>query len=318
VSRREDHEFPPEQQAICDRARRLEWWSLAYTASAASLMYVTMGTSQAMRTNFFDDVISMVPAIAFLLAMKIAVLAPRPRFPYGFHTAVSIGYLTASLALLAMGSFLLIEAAVKLIADERTTIGGMTLFGQTVWAGWPMLLALVYGSVPTFFLGRAKLALAPRIHDKILFADAQMMKADWMAGTATAFGVLGVGLGYWWADPVAAALVSLGILHDGAINVANAVTDLMKERPKKTDGSGLEPLPEELEKRLQEVDWVQAAEVRLREDGHVFFGEAYIVPRGGRAAVDQIARAVDHATSLNWRLHDVTVMLVERLPRERS
>jgi hypothetical protein len=40
--------------------------------------------------------------------------------------------------------------------------------------------------------------------------------------------------------------------------------------------------------------------VRLREDGHVFFGEAYIVPRGGRAGVDQIARAVDHAMSLNW------------------
>ena len=33
-------------------------------------------------------------------------------------------------------------------------------------------------------------------------------------------------------------------------------------------------------------DWVQVAEVRLREDGHVFFGEAYIVPRGGRAGVD--------------------------------
>ena len=162
---------------------------------------------------------------------------PRPRYPYGFHTAVSIGYLTASLALLAMGSFLLIEAAVKLIADERTTIGGMTLFGQNIWAGWPMLLALIYGSVPSFFLGRAKLALAPRIHDKILFADAQMMKADRMAGTATALGVLGVGLGYWWADPVAAGLVSLDILHDGATNVANAVTDLMNERPKKTDGS---------------------------------------------------------------------------------
>jgi divalent metal cation (Fe/Co/Zn/Cd) transporter len=281
-------------------------------------MYVTMGTSQAMRTNFFDDVISLVPAIAFLVAMKVAVRPPSRRFRYGFHTAVSIGYLTASLALLAMGLFLLIEAAIKLIAGERTTIGGMTLFGQTFWAGWPMLLAVVYGSVPSFFLGRAKLRLAPQIHDKILFADAQMMKADWMAGTATAVGVLGVGLGYWWADPVAAALVSLDILHDGATNVANAVTDLMKERPKKTDGSGLEPLPEELERRLVELDWVEKAEVRLREDGHVFFGEAYIVPGGARAGADQIANAVDHAKALDWRLHDLTVMPVEQLPRERD
>ena len=115
-----------------------------------------------------------------------------------------------------------------------------------------------------------------------------------------------------------AALVSLDILHDGANNVANAVTDLMKERPKKTDGSGLEPLPEELERRLEGLDWVERAEVRLREDGHVFFGEAYIVPRGGPAEADQIASAVDYAKTLNWRLHDLTVMPVEQLPRERD
>jgi hypothetical protein len=84
---------------------------------------------------------------------------------------------------------------------------------------------------------------------------------------------------------------------------------LMKERPKKTDGSGLEPLPEQLEKRLEELDWIEAAEVRLREDGHVFFGEAYVVPRGGRADTGQISRAVDHAMPLNWRLHELTVTL---------
>jgi hypothetical protein len=92
----------------------------------------------------------------------------------------------------------------------------------------------------------------------------------------------------------------------------------MKERPKKTDGSGLEPLPAQLEKRLEELDWVEAAEVRLREDGHIFFGEAYLVPRGGRAGVGQIARAVDHAMPLNWRLYDLTITLVDRLPRAGS
>jgi divalent metal cation (Fe/Co/Zn/Cd) transporter len=318
VSGREDVEFPPEQRAIFARARRLEWWSLAYTVTVIVLIYLTMGTSQAMRTTFFEDVVSMVPAIAFLVCSKIAVRPPRRSYPYGFHTAVSVGYLTASLALVAMGSMLLVEAAVKLIADERTTIGGVVLFGQTIWAGWLMLPALAYGSLPALLLGRAKLKLAPQIHDKILFADAQMMKADWMTGMATATGVLGVGLGYWWADPVAAALVSLDILHDGATNVGNAVTGLMKQRPTKTDGSGPEPLPEQLAERLRQLDWVDAAEVRLREDGHVFFGEAYVVPRDGRASAAQIAQAVDHARPVNWRLHDLTVTLVDRLPGHRS
>ena len=109
MSPREDYEFPSEQQAISDRARRLEWWSLTYTASAAVLMYLTMGTSQAMRTNFFDDVISMVRRLP---SCSPSGSPSSVRFPYAFHTSVSIGYLTASLALLAMGSFLLIEAAI--------------------------------------------------------------------------------------------------------------------------------------------------------------------------------------------------------------
>ena len=40
--------------------------------------------------------------------------------------------------------------------------------------------------------------------------------------------------------------------------------------------------------------------------------------RGGRAGVGQISRAVDHAMPLNWRLHDLTITLVDRLPREGS
>ena len=318
MSEREDVEFPPEQQAVLSRARRIEWWSLAYTASAALVIYLTMGVSQAMRTSFFEDLLSMVPALAFLIASKVALRAPRSTHPYGYHTAVGVGYLTSSLALLVMGLLLLIEALVKLFEGERTTIGGMTLFGETVWAGWPMLAALAYGSIPTVFLGRAKLRIASQIHDKILFADAEMMKADWMTALATAFGVLGVGFGYWWADPVAAALVSLDILHDGASNVGHAVNDLMKRTPMKTDGSALEPLPGEVEKRLRALDWVEAAEVRLREDGHVFFGEAYVRARGGQASARQIADAVQDAKRLNWRLHDLTLTLVQRLPRDKG
>jgi divalent metal cation (Fe/Co/Zn/Cd) transporter len=306
-------EFPPEERAIFRRAQRLEGWSMAYIASAAVLLYLTMGSSQAMRTSFFEDVISLVPPMSFLVVSRLARRAPRPDYPYGFHSAVSIGYLTASLALLAMGGFLLTEALIKFASGERATIGGVTLFGHTIWAGWPMLAALVYTSVPSFFLGRAKLKLAPRVHDKILFADAKMNKADWMGEAATAVGVMGVGLGYWWTDPAAAALVSLEILHDGWSNLRAAITDLIDERPKKTDQSGFETLPEELARHMEALDWVQAAEVRLREDGHVFFGEVFVVPRTTEGLVEKIERAVDHAKSLNWRIHDVTIMPVAHL-----
>jgi divalent metal cation (Fe/Co/Zn/Cd) transporter len=307
-------EFPPEQKRLLARARRLEWWSLSYTASTALLLYVTMGSSQAMRTSFFEDIISMVPVCAFLAASAIAMRSPSRRCPYGTHSVISIGYLTAALALVTMGSFLLIEAVIKIASGTRTTIGGVTLFGHTVWAGWPMLVALVYACVPSAILGHMKMKIAPRLHDKILFADAKMMKADWMTALATALGVIGIGLGFWWADPLAALLVSLDIVHDGVANVGRAVTDLIKERPKKTDGSGFEPLPEEVAEFLRSLDWVEDASVRLREDGHVFFGEGYVIPRTTDHITENIEKAVRDAKSLNWRMYDLVIMPVRRLP----
>jgi len=311
-------EFPAEQQEAFRKARRLEWITVAYISSAAFLLYLTMGTSQAMRTSWLEDTISLVPPIAFLVCSRLATRKPSPRFPYGIHASVSIGYLMASLALLAMGSFLLIEATIKLVSGERTTIGGYTLLGTTVWAGWPMLLALAYTGVPSFFLGRAKFKLAPAIHDKILYADAEMMRADWMVEVSTAVGVVATGFGLWWMDAVAAGIVSLDILRDGVRNSLAAVTDLIDETPKRTvDRNQLEPLPGELARYLESLDWVERAEVRMREEGHVFFGEIFVVPRPApQVSAEQLSARIgelaDKAKAFNWRVHDVTVMPIER------
>jgi divalent metal cation (Fe/Co/Zn/Cd) transporter len=306
-------EFPERQQAAFTKARRLEWLSIAYLASAAVFLYLVMGTSQAMRTSWLEDIVSLVPPIAFLISARMAVRAASHSFPYGMHSAVSIGYLTASLALLGMGGFLLIEAGLKLAHGERTTIGGFELFGVTIWAGWPMLAALAYTGIPSFFLGRAKLKLAGVIHDKVLFADAEMNRADWMAESAAALGVVGAGFGFWWADPVAAGLVSLDILRDGAINLRAAVTDLMDETPKTTtDQSKLNPLPAELTGYLESFEWVEKAEVRMREEGHVFFGEAFVVPTTTDNLVERIRDLSERAKAFDWRVHDLTIMPVDR------
>lgn len=248
-------EFPERQRQAFAKARRLEWISIGYLVSAAIFTYLVMGSSQAMRTSWLEDMISLCPPIAFLIAARIARMTPSQRFPYGLHSSVSIGYLTASLALLGMGAFLLFEASVKLIYLERTTIGGFDLFGNTIWAGWPMLAALAYTGIPSLFLGRAKLKLAPIIHDKVLFADAEMNRADWMAESAAAIGVLGVGFGFWWLD---------------------------------------------------------SAEVRMREEGHVFIGEVFVVPKHNRNLLRHIESLADEAKKFNWRIQELTIMPVNR------
>lgn len=309
----ETFEFPEDKQALFKRARRLEVITILYIASAATALYITMGSSQAMRASFFEDVISIIPAIVFLICTRIALWPPNRNFPYGYHGAVSIGYLISSVALVGMGLFLLIESASKFISGERTTIGGMEIFGETIWAGWPMLAAIAYTGIPSVILGHMKLKLAPKLHDKILYADAKMMKADWMAESATAIGVLGVGFGYWWVDPLAAGIIALDILKDGVSNLGVVIADLMERRPKKTDRSGYESLPEDLRRRIEALDWVKEAEVRLRESGHIVLGEVYVVPSQTDNLPERVAGAIDHAKGMNWRLHDVTVSVVPSL-----
>ncbi|KAB0269457.1 cation diffusion facilitator family transporter [Microvirga brassicacearum] len=304
-------EFPPEQMAAYKRARRLEYFTLVYIGSAALFLYLTMGNSQAMRTSWLEDMISLVPALAFLITTRVARLPARSGFPYGFHSAISIGHLTASLALLVMGLFLLGEAVLTLATGERPSIGGFTIFGHTVWAGWPMLAALAYTGIPSFFLGRAKARLAPQINDKILHADADMMKADWMFECATAIGVVGIGFGFWWMDGAAAAIVSANIVRDGIVNLSAAVADLIDEAPRKTtDRTQVEPVPQELARYLESFPWVEKAEVRMRDEGHVLVGEAFIVPRRTDDLVDKIADLTEKAKSYHWRIRDLVVMPV--------
>jgi cation diffusion facilitator family transporter len=308
-------EFPPEVEACYRKARRLEWITIVYISSAAVFLFLTMGSSQAMKTSFYEDVISLVPAIAFLVGTSIARRKANPDFPYGRHRATSIAHLTAALALCMMGGFLLFEAVMKYMTGERATIGGFNLFGHMIWGGWPMLAALVYTGVPSVFLGRIKLKLAPKMHDKVLYADAKMMKADWMAESATAVGVLGTGFGLWWLDPLAAALVSADILKDGIGTLKTAVSDLIDRRPERADKSDFEHLPNEIAKLLRNLDWVEDAAVRMRDEGHIFIGEAFVVPEAGTPNLPALLeQASESARALDWRVQDLVIMPVQKLP----
>ena len=276
---------------------------------------MVMGSSQAMRTSFFEDLISLVPAAAFLVGTSVARRGANPDFPYGRHRATSIAHLVAAVALCAMGIFLIVDAAMSYFSGEKPTIGGFDLFGTTVWAGWPMLAALVYTGVPSVILGRMKHKLAPKLHDKVLWTDSKMMKADWMAESATAVGVIGTGFGLPWLDPLAAAVVSADILHDGATSLKKAVADLMDRRPEKTDETGPEEMPDQVRERLKALPWVDGAAVRMREEGHCFFGEAFVVPRAGTEDLPgKLEEAGKLVRDLDWRMHEIVLQPVPKLP----
>ncbi len=312
-----DFEFPPEQQETLRKARRLEWITLAYLASVTVVMYLAMGSSQAMKTAWLEDVLSLIPPTVFLVASRIAAWTPSKRFPYGYHRVVSIAFLCASLALFGMGAWLLIEAIHKLVIQEHPTIGGVTLLGATFWLGWLMIPALLWSAVPAMILGRKKLPLAEKIHDKVLHTDAAMNKADWLTAAAALVGVLGIGLGYWWTDAAAAALISLDILHDGFRNLKQVILDLMDESPRTVDRSQLSDIPDRVRKRLKMLPWVKDAAVRMREEGRVYFGEAFVVVSDERDLPQKLYDATKKCIELDWRIHDLVIMPVTSLEENK-
>ncbi|NJM31865.1 MAG: cation transporter [Limnobacter sp.] len=272
-------EFSEAQHKALRKARLLEYVSIAYLITVIALMYVVMGSSQAMKTAWIEDCLSLVPPVCFLIGTHVCWRAPNRHFPYGYHRAVSILFLCAALALLIMGSYLLVDSVIKVFEQEHPTIGMQSFLGQNLWLGWWMVLALLWGTFPPLFLGHAKIACAKTLNDKILITDGKMNKADWMTAVAAIGGVLGIGMGWWWADAAAAAFIAFDILKDGWHQTKDAVTGLMNRSPTSIEGDYLN-LAEHIERTLLEYPWVSKARVRLCEHGHVFFWRrVYTNPR---------------------------------------
>jgi len=309
-------ELPPGKAQANRRAIRLEWITIGYLVTAIFFLYVTLGASQAMKAAWMEDLLSLVPPISFLVASRFRHRSPNERFPFGYHRAVSVGYLCASVALFSMGLYILYDSVSKLAAFEHAPIGVVQPWGEPIWLGWFMIPALIYSAIPAVFLGRVKLPLARELHDKVLYADAQMNKADWLTAVAAMVGVIGIGFGLWWLDSIAAILISLDITHDGVKNLRTATSDLMDARPTLVDGSALDPLPQRLTTELSSVGWVRDVAVRVREEGHVFFADIQVVPATTDSLEAKLSSAVEKVMELDWRLHDIVIMPVDRIEPE--
>jgi divalent metal cation (Fe/Co/Zn/Cd) transporter len=309
-------ELPRDLVSTYRKARRIEILTIVYLGSTVLLMYLVMGQSRAMRAAWIEDCLSFLPPLAFLVAGSIRRRQPDVVYPFGYHRAVSVAYVVAAVALLGMGSYIVVDAVLKVVAAERPPLGTVIVAGEQFWLGWLMLPVLLYSAIGPVLLGRAKLPLAAALHDKVLFADADMNKADWMTAVAAMVGVVGIGVGLWWLDGAAALVIGASVLHDGMRNTRAALGDLMDSRLSPFDSPGRpHPLVEQSHQALLALAWVDDAQVRLRELGHVVQAEAFVVPRAGEeptvARLQDAAHALRH---LSWKLHDVVVTATAELP----
>src|SRR3982750_2787549 len=171
--------LPEEKRRLEAKAIRVEWLSIVFMLTVAAAIGLTMGSSEAMKAVWVEDLLSLVPPIAFLVGARYRGREPTDEFPYGYRRASLIGFMVAAVALLAFGLYILGDAITTLVSAEHPTIGTVGLFGRRIWLGWFMIAALIYSVIPPFVLGRMKLPLATELHDKALQTDANLNKGDW-------------------------------------------------------------------------------------------------------------------------------------------
>lgn len=268
------NDLPDELRAPMRRAIRLEYWNIAWTISIITVMGLVLGQSETMKTAWVEDTLGLVPPLMFLIAARLERKGNRSaRFPFGFERVNGLGFFVAAVALSAVGALLLWNALSALAAAEHATVGSVDLFGHSIWLGWLMVAAQIYSLIPPMIIGRKELPLAEQLNDKLLHTDALMNKANWLTGAAGLFGIIGLGLGWWWADSVAAAIISVDVLNDGVKALRSATAELVDGAPRALSSAKLSKDAQALCERLGSE--FPDAVIRLRETGRLIRAEIH-------------------------------------------
>jgi cation diffusion facilitator family transporter len=305
--------IPQDKQDALQRAKRLEQWSVFFLVTIVVVLALTMGSSQAMKAMWIEDMLSLVPTTAVLTGIYFRSWEPTDRFPYGYRRAVQIGFLAGAVALFGFGVYLLGDSIYSLIIQHHPTIQSIELFGMRIWLGWLMIAALVYSIIPPLVLGYLKRPLAEELHDKALYTSASIDKGDWLSGLAGIVGIAGIGYGYWWADSVAAAFISFEITKDGVENLKNSVMQLMNMQPTDVKNKEKDPIVQKVVSEIAGLHWVADSQIRLREEGDLIAGEAFVVPNDDTGIIEKLGDAGERVKGLDWRIQDFNVVPVRSL-----
>jgi divalent metal cation (Fe/Co/Zn/Cd) transporter len=109
-----------------------------------------------------------------------------------------------AVSLFALAAYITVDAAYRFVTGERpapSTIG-IVLTAVSLAVMW--------------WLARAKVRVARALGSRSLEADAFQTTACWWLSLAALVGIgLNAALSWWWADPLAALVISLLIIHEG-------------------------------------------------------------------------------------------------------
>lgn len=128
---------------------------------------------------------------------------PTARFPYGYERAEDLAGLGVAVVIWASAIVAGIESYRKLVSGETPVYLSAGMAGAAL------------GVVGNLAVARYKLVVGRRIQSATLVADGRHSWLDALSSVGALAGLVGVALGYRWADPVAGFVVTAFIAHVG-------------------------------------------------------------------------------------------------------
>jgi cation diffusion facilitator family transporter len=149
--------------------------------------------------NLSDVSTSLLVFVGFRASRKTAT----DRYPYGYERAEDLAGIGVALVIWASAAFAGAESVNKLIHH-----------GPTQHVGWGIGAAAV-GIVGNQVVARYKLVVGRKIQSATMIADAKHSWLDALSSAGAMLGLIGVVVGWPWADAVAGLFVTGFICHAG-------------------------------------------------------------------------------------------------------
>ena len=203
----------------------------------------------------FSDALTAIPLwIAFALNRRQA----NRRYTYGYGRAEDLAGTVIVLMILGSALFVFYESVQKFLNPQPLDN-----------LGW-VAVAAVVGFIGNEAVALFRIRIGREISSAALIADGLHARVDGFTSLAVLVGVIGVWLGFWWADPAMGFIIGFAILvivRDAARQMWHRLMDAMD--PKTI---------EQIEQTASGVEGVQSVhDVRARWIGHRMYVELNIV-----------------------------------------
>lgn len=203
-----------EHRQAANRAVGVSALGLAVTGGVELLLAVVTG-SVALLGDALHNLSDVSTSAVVFVGFRVSRRPPSTRYPYGYERAEDLAGLGVALVIWLSAAFAGYESYRKLVGGEGTSRVGIGIAGAALGIAGNQAVARYKGVV-----GR-------RIQSLTLVADARHSWLDALSSLGALVGLVVVGAGHRWGDPIAGFAVTLFIAHVGLEVTRDIVHHLM-------------------------------------------------------------------------------------------